>query len=142
MSQELVQSGQTYTITNAKSGTVMDLSGLDNRSVIGFPAHGGPNQKWTLNWTGRSWTFQSVYSGLYLALDGSPSDGTRLVAAATPAEWHIWHDDVDPSAYRIFVPFTRFNLDLYGHGNPAPSTPITTWYTWRGIHQTWRFALA
>ncbi|KAF9467503.1 ricin B-like lectin [Collybia nuda] len=141
MSQEIVQSGQTYIITNAKSGTVVDLSGEDNKSIIGFPKHGGTNQRWTLNWTGKSWTFRSVSSEMYLGLNGSPSDGTKLVAVTTPVEWHIWHDEVDPSTYRIFVPFTTFNMDLYAQGSAAPGTPITTWYTWKGIHQTWRFEL-
>jgi len=43
--------------------------------------------------------------------------------------------------YRIFAPSTQFNFDLYGHGDPTPGTPITTWYKWSGIHQTWRFEL-
>jgi hypothetical protein len=41
-----------------------------------------------------------VASGLYLGLNGSPSDGTRLVAVTTPVEWHIWHDEADHSTYR------------------------------------------
>ena len=42
---------------------------------------------------------------------------------------------------RIFVHGTHFNWDLYGDGNPAPGTPITLWYAWSGIHQTWQFEL-
>ncbi len=34
-----------YTIVNAQSGTVVDLSGADNKSVIGFPQHNGKNQQ-------------------------------------------------------------------------------------------------
>ncbi|RDB22017.1 hypothetical protein Hypma_010816 [Hypsizygus marmoreus] len=100
MSTELVQSGFTYKITNAKSGTVVDLSGQDNRSIIGFPSHGGTNQQWALEWTNIGWTFRSVATGLYLSIDGSPADGTRLVAVTTPFGWHIWHDEVNPQTYR------------------------------------------
>lgn len=34
-----------YSLVNAQSGTVMDLSGADNQSVIGFPLHKGTNQQ-------------------------------------------------------------------------------------------------
>ncbi|KAF8063234.1 ricin B-like lectin [Lyophyllum atratum] len=136
---EIVQSGFTYQITNAKSGTVMDLSGLDNKTVIGYPSHNTNNQKWALQWTNSGWTFRSVSSGLYLGIDGSNTNGTRLVAVTTPVGWHIWHDEVDPSTYRIFVPNTTFNVDLNNKGSQVPGTAITLWYRWAGVHQTWRF---
>lgn len=34
-----------YTLVNAGSGAVLDLSGKDTRSVIGFSSHYGPNQQ-------------------------------------------------------------------------------------------------
>lgn len=34
-----------YSLANARGGTVMDLSGADNKSVIGYPAHDGKNQQ-------------------------------------------------------------------------------------------------
>jgi hypothetical protein len=34
-----------YSLVNVKSGTVIDLSGADDRSIIGFPSHGGKNQQ-------------------------------------------------------------------------------------------------
>ena len=34
-----------YSLMNSGSGTVIDLSGGDQRSIIGFPAHHGPNQQ-------------------------------------------------------------------------------------------------
>ncbi|KAG6888446.1 hypothetical protein C0992_008475 [Termitomyces sp. T32_za158] len=138
---ELIQSGNVYTITNAKSGTVVDLSGRDQRSLIGFPLFNTTNQQWRLDWTNIGWTFQSVGSGLYIGIDGSNSDGTRLVAQSTPFGWDIWHDDVDPSTYRIYIHGTTLNWDLFGQGNPAPETPITLWFKWAGVHQTWKFAL-
>jgi len=41
----MVSSGQTYIIANKKAGTVCDLSGQDQKSVIGFTAKGSDNQK-------------------------------------------------------------------------------------------------
>lgn len=40
-----LEPGAEYRFTNAKAGNVMDLSGGDNRSVIGYDWHGGNNQK-------------------------------------------------------------------------------------------------
>lgn len=34
-----------YSLVNVQSGTVLDLSGGDDKSLIGFPAHGGKNQQ-------------------------------------------------------------------------------------------------
>lgn len=50
-------------------------------------------------------------------------------------------DSSGPFVDRIFVPNTTFNIDLYGNGDATPGTPITLWYKWAGIHQTWRFEL-
>ncbi|KAJ7437864.1 ricin B-like lectin [Mycena galericulata] len=136
---EIVQSGGTYRILNAKAETAMDLSGGDNKSIIGYPYHNGENQHWTLTWTGDSWTFRSASSGLYLGLDGPPADGTHLVATSTPFQFDIWHDEKNTQNYRIFVPNTSYNFDLYGDGDSTPGTPITLWYRWAGIHQTWSF---
>ena len=40
-----VQAGQTYRLVNLKAGNVLDLSGGDNKSIIGYEWHGGDNQK-------------------------------------------------------------------------------------------------
>ncbi|KDQ49770.1 hypothetical protein JAAARDRAFT_42609 [Jaapia argillacea MUCL 33604] len=34
-----------YVLANVKCGTALDLSGADNKSIIGFPQHGGENQQ-------------------------------------------------------------------------------------------------
>lgn len=56
-----------------------------------------------MNWTGRSWTLRSNYTGTYLGLDGVPADGTRLVASPTPFEWHIWRDQANPNTFRYVM---------------------------------------
>ena len=37
--------GKTYFIINKKANTAFDLSGKDQKSIIGFGFHGGDNQK-------------------------------------------------------------------------------------------------
>ena len=55
--------------------------------------------QWTVYWTGSGWNLRSS-TGVYLSLAGTPANGTKLVASATPFEWHIWHDEVYPGVYR------------------------------------------
>jgi len=40
-----IQSGSTYVLINGKSGTALDLSGSDNKSIVGWTKHGGTNQQ-------------------------------------------------------------------------------------------------
>ena len=40
-----LQSGRTYKLVNGKAGTVLDLSGADNRQTVGYGYHSGDNQK-------------------------------------------------------------------------------------------------
>jgi len=137
-----VNSGSTYLITNVKAGTAVDLSAGDNTTVTGWTvngASGSANQHWAMNWTGNSWTFRSVYTGHYLSINGTAADGTGIVASATPFGWDIWRDDNNTNTFRIFVPNTIQNLDLYGDGLKTPGDPITLWSTWDGLHQTWNF---
>jgi len=132
-----VASGSTYIIVNVKGGTVMDLSAGDNKTITGWVYNGGSNQHWTLNWVGNGWTFRNVNTGTYLGIQGTPADGLPLVAVSTPFVWDIWPDAVNATTYRIFVPNTLENWDLYDYGATNSGDPITLWTSWSGIHQTW-----
>lgn len=134
-----ITSGQTYKITNVKSGTVVDLSGVDNHTIIGYHYHNGDNQHWTFNWTGDSWTIRSVSSGQYLGVESTNySDGDKIVTVPSPFDWDIWHDEVNPNAFRFFIHNTHYNIDLNNWGATTPGEPITLWWTWEGVHQTWK----
>ncbi|EPQ52998.1 ricin B-like lectin [Gloeophyllum trabeum ATCC 11539] len=138
-----IQSGQTYKIVNVMGGTCMDLSGGDNKSIIGFDYHDGGNQKWIVEQQqGGQWTFKSAGSGLYIGIEQQPGDGVPLVVAPSPFHWDVWPDEQDPSTFRVFVPNTSQNWDLSDHGNSAPGTKVTLWGKWEGKNQTWRFEQA
>ncbi|KAJ3718214.1 putative mannanase [Lentinula raphanica] len=136
---ELVQSGSVFTIHNVKSGTVVDLSAGDNKTITGWALNGGKNQQWETIWSGNSWNFKSVETGLYLGFTGTAGNATNLTVASTPTGWDIWHDTVNETNYRIFAPNTTVNWDLWDYGNAVSGDPITLWGAWSGIHQTWRF---
>jgi len=134
-----IQSGGTYQIVNVKSETTLDLSGGDNKSIIGYGWHNGDNQKWIFENNG-SWTIKSAGSGQYLAVEGDPNrDGVPIIAASDPFQWDIWPDEKEPDHYRIFAPGTEKNFDLSDHGNVAPGTIIQLWQKTPGKNQTWEF---
>ncbi|KII84906.1 carbohydrate-binding module family 13 protein [Plicaturopsis crispa FD-325 SS-3] len=134
-----IQSGQTYVLTNVKGGTALDLSGGDNKSLIGFQNHGGGNQQWQLSQENSGWVFRNVGTGKYLGVEGRADDGVPVVAVDSPFIWNIWPDEKDGSVYRVFVPNTAYNIDLSDHGNSEPGTKVTLWWKWEGTNQTWRF---
>ncbi|KZT30065.1 carbohydrate-binding module family 13 protein [Neolentinus lepideus HHB14362 ss-1] len=135
-----VQSGATYKIVNAKAGNVMDLSGGDDKSIIGYDFHDGVNQKWVIEQQGDgAWTFRSAGSGQYIAIEGVAQDGAPLVVQNEPFQWDVWPDEDDPSTFRVFIPNTRQNWDLSDHGNATPGTKVTLWDKWDGENQKWRF---
>ncbi|KAJ3751171.1 carbohydrate-binding module family 13 protein [Lentinula detonsa] len=140
-----IQSGNVYKIYNGKSGTILDLSGTDGRTVSGFSDNNGDNQKWQLEQgPGGHWTFRSVASGQYLGVDGPIENGTPLVSVNEPFRWDIYPDDEDSSVFRVYVPgaSTATNIDLSDHGNATPGTIVTLWIKWEGKNQTWRFEQA
>jgi hypothetical protein len=101
-----IESGQRYKITNEQAKLVVDLSGQDNKSVIGWESHGGENQQVitfnidisitctsydcdTLKWILKKqdngqWTIQSVRAQKYLGFENSPGNGTPLVGLDKP----------------------------------------------------------
>eukprot|EP00914_Ancora_sagittata_P003803 GHVO01008196.1.p1 GENE.GHVO01008196.1~~GHVO01008196.1.p1 ORF type:complete len:141 (+),score=5.18 GHVO01008196.1:27-449(+) len=133
-----LQSGNTYTIVNAKSRTAIDLSGGDGKSIIGFDYHGQGNQQWRFEQRGDArWVIRSVSSGKSLDFEGEAHDGAPVIATSSEREWDIWPEQSVQDGFRIFVPGTKQNIDLSDHGNPAPGTPVTLWYTWEGLNQVW-----
>lgn len=137
VTRDTISSGQTYKITNVKSGTVVDLSAGDNTTIIGYPDHDGSNQRWTFEWTSGAWAIKSAGLGTYIGLSGTAANGTSLAAVSSPVTWDIWFDSVNPSNYRLFVHNTTQNWDLADFGNSTPGTHVQTWARWSGVHQTW-----
>ena len=115
----MVTSGSTYFLSNKKAATVCDLSGEDQKSIIGFPKQGSDNQKagfpsfrskgdpnlssqWKVQNTGNGWTFQNALDGKYLDIEGKVENGSKVVAVQTdsPRVWDIRPDQNDNDACR------------------------------------------
>ncbi|KAH9035476.1 hypothetical protein EDB85DRAFT_1943540, partial [Lactarius pseudohatsudake] len=104
-----IKSGQRYKITNEQSKLVVDLSGANNKSVLGYNFHGGANQQvttlatWitcashnhdTLQWiierqVNDQYTIRSVGHHKYLGIEKTPGNGTHLVGLDKPQFWDI-----------------------------------------------------
>ncbi|KAF9037429.1 hypothetical protein BDP27DRAFT_1348006 [Rhodocollybia butyracea] len=119
--REEIQPNGTYMIENAKSGTVVDLSGTDNTSIIGYPLTAAKTKKWSTIWTGENWNIQSVSTGSLHTL------GISCI------------DELNATDFRIYSSNTTETWDLYNYGDPTPGDPITLWGAWAAIHQTWNF---
>ncbi|KAF5319147.1 hypothetical protein D9619_008474 [Psilocybe cf. subviscida] len=147
-----VEDRATYVIINAKSGTVMDLSGADNESgmylhlqidhwinstmqLSDTQATAGRTSR-----TNEGWHLRNVDKGTYLAVGGEIRDDTRLIARDEPFTWHLWDDEQNRAAVRICVPDTQENVDLTNYGGLQDGTRIAIWGRWEpGENQTWFF---
>ncbi|OSC98570.1 carbohydrate-binding module family 13 protein [Trametes coccinea BRFM310] len=136
-----IEANKVYKITNAKGGTVLDLSGgQDGSPITGYQWHSGANQRWQLEQHGDVYRFKNAATGLFINVDGEPKNFAPIVASTKWADFEIRPDSNDPSTFRVFLKGTNFVLDLSDHGNPNPGTPVTLWESWEGgSNQTWRF---
>ncbi|KAF9559357.1 carbohydrate-binding module family 13 protein [Agrocybe pediades] len=136
-----IASGNSYVIVNTQSQTVMDLSGNDSVSVIGYPRHGGPNQQWELIFAQNGWHIKSVSSGKYLRHEGDDQNGRRLIATHDPFLWYIWPDTQNVTAGRISVASSSqiYDVDLTDFGNATPGTPVQIWGRTSHNNQVWQF---
>ncbi|KAG2357977.1 hypothetical protein BDR07DRAFT_1612178 [Suillus spraguei] len=111
-----IQNQHTYTFKNCKGGTVMDLSGGDNYSIIGYHDDNGPNQAWTFQNNGDHWVIKSAGADKYLGIEGDvdgAADGAKVVAVSSPAKWDINDSDVQGvQGIRILLHGKQFSVDL------------------------------
>ncbi|MEU3353588.1 RICIN domain-containing protein [Streptomyces sp. NPDC037389] len=138
-----IESGRTYSLVNAKSGTCMASREEDNASIVGDDYEPGDDlMHWEAAQADSAWTLRNVATGRYLAISsGRVADGTLVTLADSPVEWEIYSDEKDSSIYRVYArgQFSELNLDLEGYGNPAPGTPVRLWSKSDGTHQCWQF---
>ncbi|KAG2357979.1 carbohydrate-binding module family 13 protein [Suillus spraguei] len=136
-----IQNQHTYILKNCKGGTVMDLSGGNNYSIIGYHDKNGLNQAWTFQNNGDHWVIKSAGADKYLGIEGSvgdAGDGTKVVAVSSPAKWDIQDSDVQGAqGIRILVHGKRFSVDLSDNGNATDGTGVQLWSRWQGANQIW-----
>jgi len=133
-----------YTMRNsAASETMMDLSGGDSKSIIGFPGHGLENQQWHFERLGAGWSIRSVHTGSYLTIEKGLGDRFPVVANAYPVAWAAHEEpseEEDLINIRIFWPNTSYNIELL-EGSATPGAKILLRTANRfpeARHQVWR----
>ncbi|KAF9244435.1 carbohydrate-binding module family 13 protein [Melanogaster broomeanus] len=133
-----IQPNGIYSLINVKGNTCLDLSGGDNHSLIGYGYYGGPNQAWIFEPVGRDYYIKSVGTTQFLAIEGEPCDGQKVVGSPSPFAWDVEDEPGVQGAVRLLVPGTNFNVDLSDHGNSTPGTPVELWGRWAGQNQLWK----
>ncbi|KAG1769959.1 carbohydrate-binding module family 13 protein [Suillus placidus] len=136
-----IQNQHIYTLRNCQGGTVADLSGGDNYSIIGYHDHNGPNQAWIFQHDGDGWFIKSVGADKYLGIEGELDDagnGTKVVAVSSPFKWDVKDSDVEGvQGIRILLHGKHFCVDLSDKGNATEGTPVQLWASWPGANQIW-----
>jgi len=132
---QLLQPG-VYQIVNKVSGTVIDVAGHDNRSVIGYPAHNGPNQQWEFKPLGRGYSIRDMANGNYLTIEDGLRDGVHIVTSPYPVSWALEAANLEQGMWRIGWPNTPYIFDLADCGSSKPCTPVQLWT--RGPLKDWR----
>ncbi|KAG1729440.1 carbohydrate-binding module family 13 protein [Suillus lakei] len=136
-----IQNQHIYTLRNCQGGTVADLSGEDNYSIIGYHSHNGPNQAWIFQNDGDGWSIKSVGADKYLGIEGDvdgAGNGTKVVAVSSPFKWDVKDSDVEGvEGIRILVHGKKLSMDLSDKGNATEGTPIQLWTRWHGANQIW-----
>ncbi|KAI0697195.1 ricin B lectin domain-containing protein [Cerioporus squamosus] len=131
----------TYVLLNARGGTAVDLSGADNKTIIGYPMHGGPNQQWEFIPTGHGYIIRCVRRSseghsLYLTTDGSVKHGATIVASPYPVAWNV---EPTEDGIRISWPNSEFSFDLADWGNSAAGTKIQLAHRREEPCQLWHY---
>ncbi|KAI9068936.1 carbohydrate-binding module family 13 protein [Trametes sanguinea] len=116
----------TYVLLNARSGTAVDMSGADNKTLIGYPMHGGPNQQWEFIPSGHGYVIRCVRRSkeghpLYLTTDGGVHEHAAVVASPYPVSWNVEQTE---DGIRISWPNTDLVFDLADWGSKTPGTKI------------------
>ncbi|PIL34507.1 hypothetical protein GSI_03284 [Ganoderma sinense ZZ0214-1] len=114
-----------------------------NKFLAGNDRHSGDSQKWHLSQEDGAWMLRNVSTGHYLGVEDVAVDGHAVVRGTMRFRWDIQPDDENKSTYRLYVPNTRFNVEVSYTGNPTSGTPILLWTKWLpGKNQAWKFELA
>jgi len=110
-----------YSIISLSTGSVVDLHGGDNRSIIGFSSHPGDNQKWEFIPLGAGYMIRCIRFGLYLA-PTALCNGGAVIATEYPVSWKV-EVDQNRGLVQICWPNSPLRLDIR-EGSATPGTPI------------------
>ena len=141
MPESELHSGWHYRITNVKSGTILDLSGADYKSIIGYRNKNSNNQHWRIDkvdnglWTIRNKEKNAKYLGYGYA---EPNNYVALQGQEHECKWDIV--DRGENKWEIRVPGPpRYTTDLSDHGNATDGTVIHLWEIGHTDNQRWYF---
>ncbi|KAF9467499.1 hypothetical protein BDZ94DRAFT_960432 [Collybia nuda] len=129
-----------YQIFNLASGTVVDVSLDDRKSVKGHPAHGMLNQQWEVVPLGSGYSFRSILNGHYLTLEKGAHEGAHIMATPYPISWSVEPFYLERESWVIAWPNAPLVFDLHrGSNKPGetihlcPRRPVEFCQRWRFV---------
>ncbi|KAF8341013.1 hypothetical protein F5887DRAFT_428267 [Amanita rubescens] len=128
----------TYEIINHATGSYIDLragSIVPNNNLIGFPGHGGPNQKWVLEREGNIITLHSHLSPEAAVVDKGHVAGSGVVVRPQRERYEIIEQQTGLYRIKVIGENLFFRLE-----SGAPLTPVTINYNGKG-NDLWKFNL-
>jgi len=107
----------TYAVRNAYSNAALDLAASDpapGTAIANWTAHGGNNQKWTLEPGENGYKIKNVAAGTYLSFaSGVPAAiGSRVSGNPTPVEWQLERQENGPNYFIHLASDPKLVLDL------------------------------
>ncbi|KAF8338523.1 ricin B lectin domain-containing protein [Amanita rubescens] len=129
-----------YQIINAKSGTLLDLSGTDQTYIIGWRHNGGNNQEWHVHYNHEngSYTIKNHRYEKYLNSMEPRRAGVIAKGTMSICEWKISTGE-SGNDYRIVVPNTELHLVLTDNGSSRDGTSIAIADKSPEKNQLWKF---
>ncbi|KAF5357874.1 hypothetical protein D9756_001222 [Leucocoprinus leucothites] len=127
----MIQNHSIYKIRHTFfDDNVLDLSGADHVSVLGWTESGSENQQWSLTHEESNlYGIRSVISGKYAAVSGKPRNGAPIEVTDTLFLWEVGQEN-DPHGGEVYT------LDLGG-----PQEDVEVWVEGEDRHQCWRLEL-
>ncbi|KAF8731518.1 hypothetical protein AX14_004767 [Amanita brunnescens Koide BX004] len=132
------KAGGTYRLINVKSGTVLDLSGTDQVHLIGWPDNGGTNQQWIVDFLDGFYTLRNVRYNKYVGYTQPLRLGSDGIGSLSRTKWVMVPTEDDPDVFGLYVPGTKFVLELVDDGSAQPGTPVMIGMRMLSLNQAWR----
>ncbi|KAI0072616.1 hypothetical protein K474DRAFT_1667604 [Panus rudis PR-1116 ss-1] len=115
-----------FTLTNVRSGSTLDVSGADGKTLIGYPFHGGQNQQWQVDQLGPGCLIRGVAHGTYLTFEDDRIECCQLVMSEFPVTWKLEsvRTEGSDSYIRIQWPNGKFAAHLADDGSGTPGAKV------------------
>jgi len=132
--------GCIFELISVESGSALDLSEEDIKTVVGRTLHRGNHQRWKFLKFGHGYLIQSTSSKKFLTIEDDIKEETQVVATFFPVSWEVEIVDPEKKVIKIIWPNEKFALDLVSrvHHSTRKSLVNLMWSAEGEECQLWR----